>query len=205
MTAIFASRPRDLTRQEELYFDALELLIPACLLAYARMVQEAVDSSDEGDGATLRHEQMELVHDALISDMVQFIGTTERLRKIVKRLPSKPVEMRVAKRLFESVARVSEDARHHFEHLDDAIPRIAASGHGAFGGLTWWLPPVDDGIEQVLMVGYVPGTLAVAEGVLRSRVRSSVQASQEHGAGTGYLRRPAPQAMAMARSSSCSR
>jgi hypothetical protein len=175
MTAILSSRPPGLTRQEELYFDALELLVPACRLSYARMVHAAAACSVEGDETTLTAEQMEALHGAMISDMVHFIGTTERLRKIVNRLPSKPADVRLVKRAFESAARASEDARHYFEHLDDAIPRIAASGHGAFGGITWWVPPTEEGDEQVRMVGYIPGTLAIAKGALVTRKPSSIR------------------------------
>jgi hypothetical protein len=139
------------------------------------MVHAAVACSGKSNDTTIPAEQMEVAHETLISDMVHFIGTTERLRKIVNRLPSKPADVRLAKRAFESVARASEDARHHFEHLDDAIPRIAASGHGAFGGITWWVPPSDEGDQQVRMVGHVPGTLAVGEGVLRARTPSSIR------------------------------
>lgn len=70
-----------------------------------------------------------------MADCGAFIGTIQRLRRVVKRLPG--AELRLARRAFEATVRQHEDARHNLEHPDTAIPEIAPTGQGALGALAW--------------------------------------------------------------------
>lgn len=152
--------PPPTTRQNILYIDAVETLIPAAKLQFARMKACARIITSKDFDTPAPAEDVDRAQVALVADTGGFIGNIQRLRLVVPRLRG-DADLRIAKKAFEVAVKSYEPARHHLEHLDTAIPGIAGTGHGVFGGIAWWHL---DGAEARGCL-YVPGSLAVAEGV----------------------------------------
>lgn len=141
---VFEALPPELSREETLFFDAVDLLIPACQLQYGRMRQAAFryaqlhgDVDQEGETPPLDQDLEPLDFQAiLLADAGTFVATVQRLRRVVKRLHGDPT-LRVAKKAFERSVSEYEEARHYLEHLDTAIPAIVPTGQGALGSLAW--------------------------------------------------------------------
>ena len=163
-------RSAELARIQVLYRDAVEVLIPAARLSYERMQLEATAflNAAPADQIPLRV--------ALVSDAAAFIGGVQRLRLVVARLGGDR-QLRLAKKAFESAIQAYEPARHHFEHLDEQIPRIASSGQGAFGGISWWSVSEDG---NGLWTGFIPGTAARSSSALHTRVPSEIRGIADH-------------------------
>lgn len=148
------------TRQNTLYIDAVEALLPAAKLQFARMKACALIITSKDFSNPAPAQDVETAQVALVADTGGFIGNIQRLRLVVPRLRG-DADLRITKKAFEASVKSYEPARHHLEHLDTAIPGIADTGHGVFGGIAWWH---FDGAEARGCL-YVPGSLAVAEGV----------------------------------------
>ena len=79
-----------------LFFDAVDLLIPACQLQYSRMREAAADYSElqnvlselpDGDDDAERLRNLSIdVQTVLIADSGSFVATVQRLRRVVNRL-----------------------------------------------------------------------------------------------------------------------
>jgi hypothetical protein len=169
---IFPRRPHGLERHQVIVLDAVEVLAPAVDLFYQRMVSVA----SYFQAAKAADKPTDFYKVPLISDAVAFIGTVQRLRLVVKKLPGSP-EVRVAKKAFEAEVAKYEPARHHFEHLDEQFVRIAGSGHGPFGGLGWLAPREGGGVVATL---FAAGTLAPAKGVMGVRMHEHVRYPADH-------------------------
>jgi hypothetical protein len=171
---VFERLPPELTREETLFFDAVDLLIPACQLQYERMRGEALAYTSlhrESQGVTdpVRSSELkekELAAQAmLMADAGSFVATVQRLRRVGGRLRGDQ-DLRPVKKAFEASIRPYEKARHHLEHLDTAISAIAPTGHGALGAMAWF--HVEAGATEFLQMFIFPGHLDVgASGSIR--------------------------------------
>lgn len=120
-------------RAQALYMDVVEQLIPAIHLHYERLRWAAKLFADpEVDETTLS-----VLRITLIAESGAIIGAVERPRKVVGRLRGDP-DIRLAKRAFEASISKIKAARHHLEHPDTAIPKIADTGEAALGSISWW-------------------------------------------------------------------
>ena len=160
---VFDDLPSGLTGEQRTVFDAVDLLVPAARLQYAR-IQEVAGANDAVEDKAARisdpHKRRELadtraaLQTGLMADVGSLIATIERLRQIVRRLPDDQ-GVRLAKRDFAATLKPYERARRHLEHLDRAIPAIAASGTGALGVLTWHRLDTDGSSHMVVTI--LPG------------------------------------------------
>jgi hypothetical protein len=106
----------------------------------------------------------------IVGDAAAFVVAVERLRRVVRRLRA-DAELRIAKKAFEATISRYEQARHHLEHLDTAIPAIAPTGHGAIGALSWWYVP-DHEVAEFRAILVVPGHLERVRGIGQIEVRT---------------------------------
>jgi hypothetical protein len=191
---VFQGLPPDLTRVQTLFFDAVDLLLPACQLQYARIregacqytqAQSILDDASSDDDLAQRARDLSVdLQTVLIADCGSFVATVQRLRRVVHRLRGDTV-LRIAKKAFESAVASNENARHYLEHLDTAIPAVVPTGHGALGSLSWHY--ADESKVGVLFI--IPGHSA--EGATAGlRMASSVRRPVDHVwatiAGTDY-------------------
>jgi hypothetical protein len=181
---VLVALPAGLTREQQLFFDAVDLLIPACQLQYQRMrqtaaaysdLQDSLDSSgDEITSQQLRDEATD-IRAVLLADEGSFAATIQRLRGVMNRLPGDP-EIRIAKKAFEATVGAYEEARHYMEHLDTAIPKIVPTGHGALGGMAWHYMPMPDDLPMMFII---PGHLG-AGATVGMRAAGSVKPPVDH-------------------------
>ena len=166
---VFEGLPPGLSREETLFFDAVDLLIPACQLQYGRIVElaaaytEASDAAN-ADGASREQarDDTQLLQAMLMADAGAFVATVQRLRRVVHRLRGDDA-MRLAKHAFESAIKPYEEARHYLEHLDTAIPAVVPTGHGALGAMSWFYvqPETNDFRSVFIIPGHLaPGAMA---------------------------------------------
>jgi hypothetical protein len=170
---VFKELPAGLTREEILFFDAVDLLAPMARLQYDRMVAAALEYSRsvaDMAGLASADQTQRLIRKVLITDAAGFVVAVQRLRRVVKRLRGDK-DLRLAKTAFEAKIRRFEQARHYLEHLDTAIPKIAPTGHGALGALSWWY--VSDAERgECMAIAVIPGHLAKVEDAARIEIRT---------------------------------
>ncbi len=159
---VFDALPQGLSRSETLFFDAVDLLIPAALLQYSRMQQAALEyailhSRQEQHSETIR-DQISDLQAIIMADAGSFVATVQRLRRAVSRLRGDP-EIRTAKGAFEAAVRPYEQGRHHLEHLDTSIPKIASGPGPALGTIGWWYVEAEPS-KAVYAIILAPGHLA---------------------------------------------
>ncbi len=161
---VFHALPPNLSRAETLFFDAVDLLIPACALQYGRMrqaatwyseLQQAIASAgDRGSTEDADPEAVD-VQAILLADAGAFVATVQRLRRVVNRLRGDSA-LRIAKKAFEATVSQYEEARHYLEHLDSAIPAIVPTGHGALGSMAWhYLSDEDEHAAMFIIPGHL--------------------------------------------------
>lgn len=182
---VFKGLPKDLTREQVLFFDAVDLIVPACQLQYARLREAAsvhteVEILREAEDANFTPDELSELTRQLTATIVSyagsFVATIQRLRRVLKRIRGDG-DIRLAKRAFEAAIRPYEDARHHLEHLDTAIPMIVPSGHGTLGQLAWHFVRPDGSHQRMRMMfpGHLEGGATVA-----IRVEASIRPPVDH-------------------------
>ena len=181
---VLEALPDGLSREAVLFFDAVDLLIPACQLQYARITEIAAAytvaqdliaaSDDEVEAARLRDQTADM-QAMVMTDAGSFVSSIQRLRRVVKRLRGDDA-LRIAKKAFEAAVSSYEPARHHLEHLDTAIPAIVPTGHGALGAMSWFFVSQDDSLRSIFII---PGHLG--EGANATiRMESSFRRPVDH-------------------------
>jgi hypothetical protein len=175
-TEVFAAPPPDAPRELFLLFDAIEQLCSAAHIHYGRMQAIARLMTELSLHADETRPAREAARAAIIADTGGLVGTLQRLRLLTRRLPGDSA-IRVARKAFEATVRSLQPARHHLEHLDERIPDIAPTGHGAFGSVSWWRM-VDS--RTMKCVAIIPGTLAVGKGQAVTRVPSCMRGDVDH-------------------------
>lgn len=95
---------------------------------------------------------------------------------MVRRLRGDP-QLRIAKRAFEAAVAQYEEARHHYEHLDERLPQIAETGQAAVGALSWWTARTDKEFSTTFVM---PGTMAVGEKQMFTRVPAAMRSTVDH-------------------------
>lgn len=191
---VFEGLPQDLTREQVLFFDAVDLLVPACQLQYSRMREAAAQYSelqrllneltDEHDVERVKELSVD-IQTILIADSGSFVATVQRLRRVVSRLRGDP-DLRIAKKAFESRVAENEDARHYLEHLDTAIPSVVPTGHGALGSMAWHFVHEDDVAGAIFIIPGHLGEGATAGIRMASSIRPPVDHLWATIAGAGY-------------------
>lgn len=151
---MFLGRPEAARPAQELLWDAIELLIPIASLNYQRVLADAAAHSD---AVGQDEERTGAARVALVADVTAFIGTLDRLRRLVAKLGGAD-QVKIARSAFLSVVADYEDARHHLEHLDGAVERLAAKPVAALAMVTWWEHRDGHLMAQLL----IPGTIRVA-------------------------------------------
>ena len=182
---VLVGLPDGLTREQTLFFDAVDLLIPACQLQYSRMREAAAHYSElqnvlselpDGDDDAERLRNLSIdVQTVLIADSGSFVATVQRLRRVVNRLRGDP-DLRLAKKAFESRVAANEEARHYLEHLDTAIPAVVPTGHGALGSMAWHFVDETDRAGAMFII---PGHLG-AGATAGIRMASSIRRPVDH-------------------------
>ena len=173
---LFGQPPENAQRELILLFDAIEQLISMAHLQYGRMQAVARFFSQNPDQSVADESARDEAWTAIIADTGGLIGTIQRLRLLVRRLPGS-TETKVARKASEATVKHLEQARHHLEHLDDRIPEIAPTGHGAFGSVSWWY--LEDNRTRRWM-SLAPGTLAVGTDMGVTRVPAEMRSDIDH-------------------------
>ena len=160
-------------RAEVLYCDAMEYLIGGAHLHYERMLDTAKTASERAAAGQIGCTTEEMT--AIVTDVAALIGTINRLRVVVVRLPGDK-STRIAKNAFMAAARLVEPVRNHLEHLDTSIAKVASSGQGPFGGISWWYQKG----RSALLIAIVPGHLAKHKDAVVSRAPSHMRGEVDH-------------------------
>ncbi|MGA2804558.1 MAG: hypothetical protein ABSF89_09220 [Acidimicrobiales bacterium] len=174
---VFEGLPPGLSREETLFFDAVDLLIPACQLQYRRIVEVAavfteVSEATDAEAKALKGDLQTI----LMADAGSLVATVQRLRRVLPRLHGDET-LRLAKKAFESAVKPFEEARHYVEHLDTAIPVVVLTGQGALGGLSWFFFRPETNEKQWVFV--YPGHLGPGM-KLSNRIEHSARPPVDH-------------------------
>lgn len=178
---VFLGRPDAARPAQELLWDAIELLVPIASLNYQRVL---ADAAAHTDAVGQDEKRTDAARVALVADVTAFIGTLDRLRRLIAKLGG-AAEVKIARGAFLSVVADYEDARHHLEHLDGAVERLAAEPVAALAMVTWW--ELKDG--HMLAQFLIPGTIRVAmqpQVIVPGDVRPPVDHVTAFIAGAGY-------------------
>ena len=165
---IFPPTPAKARRESVLVLDAIEQLIGAAHVHYRRIQAAAMHINDLQEAAESEATRLgtRANNVSIVADIGALIGTIQRLRGLVKRLPG-DASTRLAKRAFAAGAKEVQKPRHHLEHLDSAMRDISETGQGAFGAVSWWYRT---GEKDVRCAAFIPGTLAVGKAHVATRV-----------------------------------
>lgn len=174
-TSIFPDAPGGNESTAAQLFDVTEQLIWGMKMHYSRVLEVAREHSDRSEGTADGPDPRYKTRCVeLVADIGAFVGTVHRLRSVVDRLPG-DVEMRSNKRTFADRVKGVDVARHHLEHIDQSVFRIAGSGRTALGAVSWWKLDQDGAHAQccVLLPGHpVTGQQAITRvpGVYRDSI-----------------------------------
>lgn len=175
---VFPPTPAKARREGVLILDAVEQLIGAAHVHYRRIQGAAMHINNLQEVA--ESEAVRLInranHVSIVADIGALIGTIQRLRGLVKRLPG-GASIRLTKRAFEASVREVQEPRHHLEHLDSALKEISETGQGAFGAVSWWYRT---GEKDVKCTFFMPGTVAVGKGLGVTRVPRQISDEIDH-------------------------
>ena len=176
---VFPPTPATAQRDSVLVFYAIEQLISATRLHYRRIQIAARGISDLQESAESETKRLKQRANqvAIVADIGALIGTIQRLRGLVERLPGGS-GMRLARRAFAASSKEVKEPRHHLEHLDSAIRDISESGQGAFGAVSWWYRT---GEKEVKCSAFIPGTIAVGKGLFQTRAPKPESITEEVG------------------------